>query len=261
MRTWGDDPRVRGKVIRINPYGFHDDSFPRQKPKGEFRGLFLGDSITMGHRVRASETFANQLEGLLEEHDTRHRSHQMINAGVQGYSTYQELRILEESMVFAPDFIFIGFCMNDVTMPFEMDRDLGGTGVFGNHTGQVTQLSNPLLGYLLNETGYGRLTHYLLGATELALGEDQRAFAALIRAAELGLDRPDAYAELPRLGRRLGLLNRVRETLLGLVERDVPLDNGTYVQIGRALRALGEEAGADLASSKAGAGEEHGLSD
>jgi len=142
------------QVVRINAYGHHDDDFPLQKSSNEFRAVMLGDSITMGHGVDRSETYANQLERMLAGSATNHETYQMINAAVQGYSTFQEARILEESLQFGPDFVTIGFCMNDVVEPFVVNRDFGGTG-FDYH--QVTQSTSAFLSFLLNETGFGRL--------------------------------------------------------------------------------------------------------
>ena len=141
------------KNLVINEHGFHDHSFPVAKPQGELRGLFLGDSVTMGHGVTRDEIFANQLEELMKNHGTSHGSYQFINAGVQGYSTFQELHTLRGALRFDPDFVVVGFCLNDITEPYWIDKRLGGTGWYY----QVSQVSNSFLGYLLNETGFGRL--------------------------------------------------------------------------------------------------------
>lgn len=142
------------KLIRINRYGHHDDDFTKQKSQDEFRAVMLGNSITMGHGMNSSETFSNQLENMLKNcsPNITNQTYQIINTGVQGYSVFQEYEILKESMVFEPDFVAIGFCMNDVTEPFVINRDFGGTGLDYH---RVMQVSNPFLSYLLNETGYG----------------------------------------------------------------------------------------------------------
>jgi len=62
--------------------------------------------------------------------------------------------MLKESMVFGPDFVAVGFCMNDVVEPFVVDRNLGGTGLDYH---EITQVPGAFFGYLLNETGFGRL--------------------------------------------------------------------------------------------------------
>lgn len=145
-------------LIRINAHGFHDDEFPRDKPAGELRGLMLGDSVTMGFGVTYAETFSKKLEELLAERDGKSSAHQIINTGVHGYSTFQERVTLERNLDLRPDFVAVGFCMNDVTEPFVVNTEYGGTGL--DYHG-VTQTPNPVSGWLSNETGVGRLMQKL----------------------------------------------------------------------------------------------------
>ncbi|MCH9688924.1 MAG: hypothetical protein K0V04_46250 [Deltaproteobacteria bacterium] len=145
-------------LVHINEHGFHDTEFPREKPAGELRGLMLGDSVTMGYGVTYEETFSKLLEDKLAAGDTKQGQHQIINAGVHGYSTYQERVTLERNLDLSPDFVAVGFCMNDVTEPFVVNTDYGGTGL--DYHG-VTQTPNPVSGFLANETGFGRLMQKL----------------------------------------------------------------------------------------------------
>ena len=157
-RTLAGHHRPDDRVL-INRWGFHDTEFEMQKPAGEFRALMIGDSVTMGYGVTYAETFSAHLEKLLRTQDRKFSSHQAMNTGVHGYSTYQEKRVLERSLVFSPDIVFVGFCMNDVTEPFVADVEYGGTGL--DYHG-VTQTSNPVLGWLANETGLGRFMQTLM---------------------------------------------------------------------------------------------------
>ena len=131
------------------------------KPEGEWRCLMLGDSVTMGYNLRADETFSAYLEGLLAERDERHASHQVINAGVEGYSVFQEYHAFEDGLRFDPDVVVLGFCLNDVTELFRVQKEFGGTGL--DYHG-VQETPSELAGYLLNETGTGRLVQYLTRA-------------------------------------------------------------------------------------------------
>ncbi len=146
-------------LIRVNRWGFTDTEFPRSKPTGEFRGLMLGDSVTMGYGLTYPDTFSAQLERLLDARDLAHRSHQIINAGVHGYATYQELEVFRRSLNLDPDLVALGFCMNDVVEPFVVSKRFGGVGL--DYHG-VFETPNPLTGYLLNETGFGRLAQRLM---------------------------------------------------------------------------------------------------
>jgi lysophospholipase L1-like esterase len=153
---------------RINRFGFHDDDFPQAKPPGEFRMLLIGDSVTMGYGVPLQDTFASRLEERLNRTDRRFRSHQVINAGVHGYSSGQELMTLRECLVFQPELIVVGFCLNDVTEPFVVDAALGGTGL--DYHG-IFQSTSPILGYLSNETGIGRLAQQIRQRAKSQLAE------------------------------------------------------------------------------------------
>jgi lysophospholipase L1-like esterase len=165
VRTF--DVRGSSEYVAINRWGFRGPDFPLQKPKGEFRVLLIGDSVTMGYSVSDSGSFGAHLEELLDANDRRFASHRVINTGVLGYATFHEKITLERALKFSPDIIFVGFCMNDVTEPFVVDKEFGGTGLdyapstnFARH--RVTQSSNAIVGWFANETGFGQLEHALI---------------------------------------------------------------------------------------------------
>ena len=157
-------------LVVINSWGHHDTEFPKDKPEGELRGVMLGDSVTMGFGVTYAETSSARLEELLEEGDDSHASHQVINTGVHGYATYQELKVFERMLEFDPDFVVLGFCLNDVTEPFVVDESLGGTGL--DYHG-VRQTPNRLTGWLANDTGLGRLSQKI-AERNTSLQEEKR---------------------------------------------------------------------------------------
>jgi lysophospholipase L1-like esterase len=82
--------RLDGKSIpiHINHYGQRGADYPLQKPAGELRLIVLGDSLTMGKGVGDDETFAAQLQRLLAEQRGPTRPVRVINAGVNGWSTW-----------------------------------------------------------------------------------------------------------------------------------------------------------------------------
>lgn len=157
-----------GDVISINRHGHHDTDYPVEKPEGEFRGLMIGDSVTMGDQLPYAETFSAQLEALLAQRDRAHSTHQIINTGVHGYATYQERIVLAESMRFQPDFVVIGFCLNDLTDPSVVKRSFEGAALDYH---RVMPASNPIHGYILNDTGFGRLVQALLARGRTRAGE------------------------------------------------------------------------------------------
>ena len=151
-RRWSE--KLGSKPIRLNRFGHHDDDFEAHKPAGEFRGLVLGDSIVMGHGVTRDEAFPNRIEDRLETMLTRDRSVQIVNTGVQGYSTFQLLNTLRRSLVFDPDIVVVGFYLNDVSEPFVVNRRFGGVGL--DYHG-VLQTRAWFLSWLANESGFGRM--------------------------------------------------------------------------------------------------------
>jgi hypothetical protein len=155
-------------LISINRHGHHDTDYPVAKPEGEFRGLMIGDSVTMGDQVPYRDTFSAQLEAMLADRAPDHPGFQIINTGVHGYATLQEAIVLEREMRFEPDFIAIGFCMNDLTEPSVVKRGFDGAAVDYH---RVAPTSNPIQGYLMNESGLGRLAQTLPARGHTKAGE------------------------------------------------------------------------------------------
>lgn len=107
--------RMNPEHDKVNSFGLRDDEFSEAKPEGVFRILVLGDSIPYGRVVNKQKTFPNQLEKFFIEHG---KSVEVINAGVSGYSPYNELYYyLEEGRKFNPDLVILAFCVNDVANP------------------------------------------------------------------------------------------------------------------------------------------------
>jgi lysophospholipase L1-like esterase len=99
----------------ISSQGTRDDAVPIPKPRGTFRVLVLGDSIAYGSGIPKDKTFPNRLESLLRE---RLGSAEVVNAGVSGYTPYNELQYyLAKGKEFEPDVVLVAFCMNDVVNP------------------------------------------------------------------------------------------------------------------------------------------------
>ena len=95
-----------------NNRGFRDTrAFPYAKPAGTLRVLSLGDSHTQGYEVRQEATFSAVLERYLRSRGVRA---EVLNAGVSGYSTAEELAFLEnEGYRYQPDVVVVAFYAND----------------------------------------------------------------------------------------------------------------------------------------------------
>ena len=173
-------------------WGRHPGVIGWPQPRGcpQFR---IATDALRGHGVHLlhAQNYANQLDALLDRFDTRYASYQVINTGTEGYDTGQARQMLEESLRFEPDFVVVGFCLNDITDPYLLDRELGGSGSYSG----MQQATFPLWGYLINETGFGLLA--------LKVNEDRHRAGELRRAPLYRVERivqsPDSCSmRLPR---------------------------------------------------------------
>jgi len=110
---WTPRPSFRytlaGSETAINRLGYRGREVSAARAPGRKRIVMLGDSITFGYGVRDGETFSAVLESL----DPRL---EVVNLGVQGYGTDQELLKLErEGLAYAPDVVVLNVCLaNDL---------------------------------------------------------------------------------------------------------------------------------------------------
>jgi lysophospholipase L1-like esterase len=118
---WGD------VFVRINAQGLRGPEVALPKPPGVRRLLFLGDSVTFGYGVEdAASVFPWRVGSALA--DALEEPVEVVNAGVGGWSPWQELAWLEsDGLRYAPDLLVVGFVLNDVTEPLSLVR-YGGTG-------------------------------------------------------------------------------------------------------------------------------------
>ena len=99
--------------IRTNSLGLRSPEIALAKPAGTFRILVVGDSVTFGWSLRGEDTYASQLASLLATLRPNQRV-EVINAGVSGYGTWQELRWLQEiGLGLDPDVIVVQAHLND----------------------------------------------------------------------------------------------------------------------------------------------------
>jgi len=95
-----------------NSAGFRNDrDFAYDKPPDVLRILVLGDSHTQGYEVRQEATYAEVLRRSLSSET---RKVEVLNAGVSGFGTAEELAFLEnEGYRYHPDVVVLGFFGND----------------------------------------------------------------------------------------------------------------------------------------------------
>jgi len=93
--------------VRINSRGLRDRDYPHAKPEGVARIVVLGDSLVWGFGVQQEEVFTEVLERNFD-------SVEVINGGVSGFATDQELIWLEEEgFRYEPDLVVVVLTGND----------------------------------------------------------------------------------------------------------------------------------------------------
>ncbi len=135
----GEWRRIPPTQIQISASGLRDRDYPIPKGKA-FRILILGDSVTFGWGVNLEDTFVKKLEKILNEREGR--EFEVINLGVPGYNTRQEVEFFKEKgLALDPDLVLVGFLDNDFNPPIDFPR--------------VPRLLSPLFHHLyLVRTGY-----------------------------------------------------------------------------------------------------------
>jgi lysophospholipase L1-like esterase len=114
---WYHTPKVsiedalEGHTFRVsyNSRGYRGPDYSLQKPSGMRRVVVLGDSFVDGSEVDDTEVLTHQMQQRLD-------GAEVINLGVYGYQTAQQLMTLErEALRYSPDVIVLLAISNDLT--------------------------------------------------------------------------------------------------------------------------------------------------
>ena len=102
-----------GAGVAINSAGYRDREYDVAKPASKVRIIMLGDSLTFGWGVEMEDTFADQLEKLLNGRAAAGR-YEVINSGVGNYNTSMEVSaFLHTGQKFKPDIVVLNYFIND----------------------------------------------------------------------------------------------------------------------------------------------------
>ncbi|MGB3404191.1 MAG: SGNH/GDSL hydrolase family protein [Microcoleaceae cyanobacterium] len=123
-RGWQNLPNAEGwqrqegeSYININSAGLRDRNYTKIKPKNTFRIAVLGDSFTFAAQVPMAENYTSILEEKLATCKAfEGQTVEVINFGVEGYGTAQELLTLRQQVWdYQPDLVLMAFYLgNDV---------------------------------------------------------------------------------------------------------------------------------------------------
>lgn len=124
-RGWGGNPNGKSfwngegipSEINMNSGGFRDYERSQTKPKNGFRIALLGDSFTEAIHVKLEDTHGAIIEQNLQQCPVlKDRKVEVMNFGVQGYGTAQELMTLRHHVWdYSPDLVMlVFFAANDL---------------------------------------------------------------------------------------------------------------------------------------------------
>lgn len=109
--------REGGTFVEINSAGFRDKETKQVKEENVFRIALLGDSYVAGFEVAHGALFGSVLQKELNSRGIfAGKTVEVLNFGVSGYGTAQELLLLDkEVLTYRPDMVILAFTTgNDV---------------------------------------------------------------------------------------------------------------------------------------------------
>lgn len=132
-----ETPQFRTSV-RINETGLRDRSHSYSRQNSSPRILVLGDSFAWGYGVEEPDRFSQQLEKSMDV--------EVINAGVSGYSTDQELLWYKnEGIKYDTDLVILQLAGNDVgDNTQELVSNVYYKPKFALENGQLVLTNNPV---------------------------------------------------------------------------------------------------------------------
>jgi hypothetical protein len=98
-------------TVHTNSAGFHDREHSKQKAPNTYRVAVLGDSFTEALQVPIEKTFSSVLERELAGcPELKGKNVEVMNFGVSGYGTAQELQMLRHyAWDYSPDLVLLAF--------------------------------------------------------------------------------------------------------------------------------------------------------
>ncbi|MCV6636414.1 hypothetical protein [Candidatus Albibeggiatoa sp. nov. NOAA] len=120
-----------GYTNHINQYGHRDQAVQIPKPDNVFRILLLGDSFTIGAKMREDQAYGHLLENLLDQ-QIEGKKIEIVNSGLGGWQPFQYAQYYEHyGQQFEPDMVLVGLFVGNDTYAQETDVSHTPTAVMG----------------------------------------------------------------------------------------------------------------------------------
>ena len=163
---WNKEGNV---YVQINSAGMRDKEHAREKPAGTIRIAVLGDSYAEAFQVSSQETFWAVMEWELETCVSKYgKKVEVLNFGVSGYGTAQELLMLQHrAWEYSPDIVVLAITpANDIcNNSRELEHD--SSRPYFVYRGDKLSLDNAYLsGWKYKKTGYLRYVNLVQRASD-----------------------------------------------------------------------------------------------
>ncbi len=136
----------RAHTISINQWGLRNREITAEKQNGVRRIVVLGDSFTFGKAVQTSDIFPSILETRLNQTNR----FEVINAGVPGYGSAQELLLMRELAAKGIDgdvyllMVFLNDILDNLRLDYEdLSETLARPGFALQKDGELKQVTYP----------------------------------------------------------------------------------------------------------------------
>jgi lysophospholipase L1-like esterase len=235
--TPGSSASFSGTTITINSEGFRGPE-PLRSPAGP-RVIVLGDSIAFGNSLAWEDNFSSQLQQRLH---AAKQDVEVLNLGVGGYDTLQEVALLEKrGLKYQPQMVVVAYCLNDISIASasleQIERRRSQPSFF--YRSRLAQfvaasMEKIRLKRWLSYVNQPEVFHREYEHQIDAIGDDEAELLELMRNAPT-YPSTTYYGDRDRVGRLRFAFRRLasisRENGFPVVVMIVPLllnDNGTY---------------------------------
>lgn len=113
----------RGNNYRINNYGCRGKDFPADKPEGERRIVFVGDSVFFGAFTEEEGTIEARLQKILDQ-ERSEENWNVLNCATSSYGLWgYEAYFRSVANWFEPDVVVVGITLNDSFKHTKEEKD------------------------------------------------------------------------------------------------------------------------------------------
>ena len=113
------DVKFQRARTTTNSCGMRDQERSISRPANTYRIALLGDSFSFGWGVKLEDSFAYKMEQILNKISKGSPRFEVLNFGVPGYSTFQEVEAFKRfALDYDPDAVLVYFIENDFGYPF-----------------------------------------------------------------------------------------------------------------------------------------------